>query len=121
MSQRICLLVGSLFEPVAGERFDLVVSNPPYVAESLRSSLPPELAHEPPLALFAGPDGLDVLRPLVQGVEAVLAPGGGVALELSSEQAARVAGWCREAGLLDVTLRRDLAGRPRVVTAKGGD
>jgi len=121
MSQRICLLPGNLFEPVAGERFDLVVSNPPYVAESLRAGLPPELAHEPPSALFAGPDGLDVLRPLVQGVGAVLAPGGGVALELSPEQAPRVEGWCGRAGLLDVALRRDLAGRPRVVTAKGGD
>jgi release factor glutamine methyltransferase len=121
MAQRIRLLPGNLFEPVAGERFDLVVSNPPYVAESLRASLPPELAHEPPRALFAGPDGLDVLRPLVRGVGAVLAPGGGVALELSPDQAPRVAGWCGEAGLLDVTVRRDLAGRSRVVTAKGGD
>lgn len=121
MAQRIRLLPGSLFEPVAGERFDLVVSNPPYVAESLRASLPPELDHEPPLALFAGPDGLDVLRPLVREVSAVLVPGGGLALELSSEQALRVAGWCREAGLLDVTVRRDLAGRSRVVTAKGGE
>jgi release factor glutamine methyltransferase len=121
MSKRICVLPGSLFEPVAGECFDLVVSNPPYVAESLRASLPPELDHEPPQALFAGPDGLDVLRPLAQGVGTVLAPGAGVALELSPEQAPRVAGWCREAGLLDVTVRRDLAGRPRVVTSKGGD
>jgi len=121
MAQRIHLLPGSLFEPVVGERFDLVVSNPPYVAESLRASLPPELDHEPPQALFAGPDGLDVLRPLAQGVGTVLAPGAGVALELSPEQVPRVAGWCREAGLLDVTVRRDLAGRPRVVTAKGGD
>ena len=121
LAQRIRLLPGSLFEPVEGERFDLVVSNPPYVAESLRASLPPEFDHEPPRALFAGPDGLGVLRPLVRGVGAVLAPGAGVALELSPEQAPRVAGWCREAGLLDVTVRRDLAGRPRVVTAKGGD
>jgi release factor glutamine methyltransferase len=120
MSQRICLLLGSLFEPVAGERFELVVSNPPYVAESLRPGLEPELAHEPPEALFAGPDGLGVLRPLVCGVGAVLAPGGGVALELSPEQAPRVAGWCRDAGLLDVAVRRDLGGRLRVVTAKGG-
>ncbi|MBW1685629.1 MAG: peptide chain release factor N(5)-glutamine methyltransferase [Deltaproteobacteria bacterium] len=121
LAQRIRLLPGSLFEPVQGERFDLVVSNPPYVAESLRASLPPELDHEPPRALFAGPDGLGVLLPLLRGVGSVLAAGGRLALELSPEQAPRVVGWCREAGLLDVTVRRDLAGRPRVVTAKGGD
>jgi release factor glutamine methyltransferase len=121
LAQRIRLLPGSLFEPVQGERFDLVVSNPPYVAESLRASLPPELDHEPPRALFAGPDGLGVLLPLLRGVGSVLAAGGRLALEFSPEQAPRVVGWCRGAGLLDVTVRRDLAGRPRVVMAKGGD
>jgi release factor glutamine methyltransferase len=119
LARRVRVLRGSLFEPVAGERFDLVVSNPPYVAESQRSRLAPELAHEPPEALFAGRDGLDLLRRLVRGVAAVLAPGGGLALEISPEQADTVMGWCREAGLLDVSVRRDLAGRPRVVAARG--
>jgi methylase of polypeptide subunit release factors len=50
----------------------------------------------------------------------MLAPGGGLALEISPEQAPRVAGWCREAGLLDVKTLRDLAGRPRVVAARRG-
>ncbi len=120
MAERIRLLEGDGFSPVAGERFDLIVSNPPYVAESQRGSLPPELAHEPELALFAGPDGLSVLRRLVGGAAAVLAPGAGLALELAPEQAVRVAGWCREAGLLDVRTLRDLAGRPRVVAARRG-
>jgi release factor glutamine methyltransferase len=120
MAERIRLVEGDLFAPVAGEVFDLIVSNPPYVAESQRESLPPELAHEPEQALFAGPDGLRVLREIVAGVAAALAPGGGVALELAPEQASRVAGWCREAGLLDVVTHRDLAGRPRVVAARKG-
>jgi release factor glutamine methyltransferase len=120
MGDRIRFLAGRLFEPVAGERFDLVVSNPPYVAESQRNELPPELGHEPPQALFAGPDGTEVLAALVRGVRAVLAPGGALALEVAPEQAPRVAGWCREQGLLDVTTRRDLAGRERVVLAGGG-
>jgi release factor glutamine methyltransferase len=120
MAERIRLVEGDLFGPVAGEVFDLIVSNPPYVAESQRESLPPELAHEPEQALFAGPDGLRVLREIVAGVAAALAPGGGVALELAPEQASRVAGWCREAGLLDVVTHRDLAGRPRVVAARKG-
>jgi release factor glutamine methyltransferase len=119
LEERVTFVRGSLFEPVAQGRFDLVVSNPPYVAETLRPSLAPELAHEPPEALFSGPDGLDTLRELVGAVPARLASGGAFAVELSPEQAETVAGWCREAGLLDVTLHCDLAGRPRVVAARG--
>jgi release factor glutamine methyltransferase len=120
LADRIRLVEGDAFAPVAGERFDLVVSNPPYVAETQRGSLPPELAHEPERALFGGPDGLRVLREIASGVAAALVPGGGVALEIAPEQASRVAGWYREAGLLDVSTRRDLAGRPRVVSARRG-
>ncbi len=120
MAERIRLLQGEGFDPVAGESFDLIVSNPPYVSESQRGSLPPELSHEPEVAIFAGPDGLRVLQNLVRGANGALAPGGGLALELAPEQAERVAGWCREAGLLDVRTLRDLAGRPRVVAARKG-
>ena len=120
MAERIRFVTGDGLAAVAGEVFDLIVSNPPYVAESQRGSLPPELAHEPARALFAGPDGLDVLRPLARGAAVALAPGGGLALELAPEQAEAVAGWCREAGLLDVVTRRDLAGRARVVAARRG-
>ncbi len=118
MADRMCFLQGSCFEPVAGERFDLVVSNPPYLAEAQRNQLPPELAHEPPEALFAGPDGLALLRVLVAEVGGVLAPGAGAAFELSPEQATRVEGWCREAGLLEVTRYRDLEHRFRVVAGR---
>jgi release factor glutamine methyltransferase len=116
--ERLLLMSGSVFEPIEGERFDLIVSNPPYVAESTRTELPPELRHEPDEALFAGPDGLDVLDALVRGAADVLAPGGGLALELAPDQAPVVADRCREAGLVDVKEVRDLAGRPRVVTAR---
>ena len=118
MADRIRFLQGSCFEPVAGERFDLVVSNPPYLAEAGRGGLAPELAHEPPGALFAGPDGLAVLRVLVAEVGGALVPGGGAAFELSPEQSTRVEDWCRAAGLVGVTLYRDLGHRPRVVAAR---
>jgi release factor glutamine methyltransferase len=118
LADRVRFLEGPDLEPVAGERFDLVVSNPPYLAEDLRDGLPPELAYEPAGALFAGPDGLAVLRVLAGGVTAVLDPGAGVAFEVAPDQAPQVAGWCREAGLLDVTVARDLGGRPRVVRAR---
>jgi release factor glutamine methyltransferase len=120
LSARVRFAQGSLFGPVAEERFDLVVANPPYLAETLRPELEPELGYEPDEALFAGHDGLAVLRELVAGVGDHLAPGGAFAVELSPEQAPTVVGWCGEAGLLDVTVQRDLAGRPRVVAARGG-
>jgi len=116
---RIEFVEGSLFGPVLGRRFELVVSNPPYLAESERSQLAPELAHEPDVALFAGPDGLAILRELVAGCAAFLAPEGGFALELAPEQAPSVAHWLREAGWGDVVTQRDFAQRPRVVSARG--
>jgi release factor glutamine methyltransferase len=121
LAGRVRFVEGPLYAPLGDERFDLIVSNPPYVAETQRGRLAPELGHEPDLALFAGPEGLEVLRELVAGAPGRLAPGGALALELSPEQAETVAGWCRQAGLLDVTLHRDLAGRPRVVAARGSD
>jgi release factor glutamine methyltransferase len=119
MADRIEFAEGSLFGPVVGRRFELVVSNPPYLAESERSQLAPELAHEPEVALFAGSDGLAVLRDLVAGATAFLAPGGGFALELAPDQAPIVAQWLRDAGLGDVVTHRDLAALPRVVSARG--
>lgn len=118
MAERIRLARGDGFAAVEDQSFDLIVSNPPYVAESQRGSLPPELAHEPEVALFAGSDGLRVLGQLAAGVASRLRPEGGFAVELAPEQAPTVAGWCRDAGLLDVRTRRDLAGRPRVVEAR---
>lgn len=117
LEDRLTLLLGRGFEPVSGRRFDVVVSNPPYLADSERG-FRPELVHEPETALFAGPEGLDVLRELVEGVGAVLVPGGGVALEVAPAQAAVVAAGCRRAGLEDVACLPDLAGRPRVVRAR---
>jgi len=118
VGDRIRWEIGHLYEPVVGQRFDLIVSNPPYVAESQRASLPPELAHEPEVALFGGGDGTLLLAPLVAGAGALLSPGGALALELGPEQADRVARWCGEAGLEDVKIHRDLARRARAVSAR---
>jgi release factor glutamine methyltransferase len=120
MLERIRFAQGPLYEPAAGQRFDLIVSNPPYLAESERGGLPPELAHEPAEALFAGPDGLSVLRGLVAGAAAHLAPAGGLALELAPDQAEALAAECLRAGLCEVTHHRDLAGRRRVLSARAG-
>ena len=118
MADRIRWLQGDGLDPVKGENFDLVVSNPPYVAEADRAALPPELAHEPEVALFAGRDGTSMLRRLVEGVGHVLAVGGWLALEHAPTQGAAVAGYCRAAGLTEIATRRDLANRPRVTSAR---
>ena len=118
LDARVRFLEGSLFEPVGDAVFDLVVSNPPYVALRDEASLAPELAHEPRLALFAGADGTDVLRAFAAQVRDVLRQGGAVFVELDPAQAAPVSEWLAAAGLREVTTHRDMAGHARVVSAR---
>jgi release factor glutamine methyltransferase len=99
----------------AGE-VDAVLSNPPYVEDG--APLQPEIVrHEPAVALFAGPEGLSVIRRLVAQA-AGAAPVRFLALEVGMGQAAEVAGVLRSAGFGDVETRRDLAGIERVVAGR---
>lgn len=116
--ERIRFVEGDLFEPVAKEKYDLIVSNPPYVARTDAGSLPPELSHEPELALFGGPDGLEVIRRLIAEAGEYLSAGGWLGIELSPEQAERVEAAFEEAGFTEVERRFDLASRPRVVAGR---
>jgi release factor glutamine methyltransferase len=98
-------------------RVDAVLSNPPYVAEGERASLAPEITrHEPVAALFAGTDGLDVIRRLVPAAAAAGARL--LAIELGEGQAGEVAALMAQAGFVDVEARRDLAGIERVVVGR---
>ena len=119
LALRMRFAQGDLYEPVDGERFDLVVSNPPYLADAEAASLAPELGHEPRAALFAGSQGTEILARLAAGAPAHLVPGGLLALEIAPHQAQAVSEACAAAGLARVAVRRDGAGRPRVVTARG--
>jgi release factor glutamine methyltransferase len=97
------------------EDLDALLCNPPYVAEYQRRELAPEiLRHEPPAALFAGPDGLAVIRALLAQV-AARRDLGVVALEVGAGQARTVAELMRASGLRAVRAERDLAGIERVV------
>ena len=112
---------GSLFEPLEeGEQFDVIVSNPPYIADGEKGELQPEVRDwEPAEALFAGEDGLDVIRPLVAGAPERLLSGGLLALECGLGQAERVAADVNATGAFATArIRPDLAGRPRVVMAE---
>ncbi|MDH3592598.1 MAG: peptide chain release factor N(5)-glutamine methyltransferase [Planctomycetota bacterium] len=108
------------FEAWAGrERFDLIVSNPPYVAEEEWAEAAAEVReHEPREALVAGADGLDAYRALVPGSTAALRSAGLLALEIGWTQGDPVSMLARRAGLADVRVERDAAKRPRFLFAR---
>jgi release factor glutamine methyltransferase len=97
-----------------GERFSVIVSNPPYVAEGDPHLAEGDLPWEPRAALVAGPDGLDAIRRLVAAAPAHLAPGGWLLLEHGADQGAAVRAILAGAGLDAVHTVRDLAGLERV-------
>jgi release factor glutamine methyltransferase len=111
---------GDLLAPVRGERFDVVVSNPPYVGDEERASLDPEVREwEPASALFAGVGGMDVIRRLVPQAAEALKPGGLLALEIGAAQGAAVARVIEETNAFGAPrVRPDLAGRDRVALAE---
>jgi len=105
---------GLWYEPVVGERFDAVVSNPPYVSEDDPHLAEGDVRFEPRSALAAGPDGLESIREIAAGAAAHLRPGGRLLLEHGLGQDAEVRQLLREAGLEDVRSWPDLAGIARV-------
>jgi release factor glutamine methyltransferase len=115
---RLDLREGSFFEPLGeGERFDVIVSNPPYVPEGDRQQLQEEVRDwEPPEALFAGSEGLDVLLPLLREAPCHLSPRGLLALEVGEGQDGSVSRALEESGRFEeIRISSDLAGRKRVV------
>ncbi len=101
-------------------RFDLIVSNPPYVRDAEIASLAPEIRdYEPRAALAGGPDGLDLYRRIALDATIHLTPGGSLMVEVGEGQATEVATIFRAAGLGEIiTVVNDLAGIPRVVVAR---
>jgi ribosomal protein L3 glutamine methyltransferase len=82
VGDRLRLLQGSVYEPLGALRYDLIVSNPPYVSDAEMKALPDEYRHEPDLALRAGSDGLDVVRRILAGAKQHLEPGGVLFVEV---------------------------------------
>jgi len=82
VGDRVRLRHGDCFAPLAGERYDLIVANPPYVSDAEMAALPQEYLHEPDLALRAGPDGLDVVRRILAGAAAHLEEDGVLVVEV---------------------------------------
>lgn len=112
-------VLGSVWDAVRrGERFDLIVSNPPYVSTAEMADLPPDVRRDPPEALAGGENGLDVIREIVAGARERLTRGGALFLEIGEGQGASVRAlleasepWAR------VEIETDLAGRERFAVA----
>ena len=105
---------GDWFDALRGRRFDLVASNPPYIAAGDPHLAQGDLRFEPPLALASGDDGLDSIRAIVRAAPAHLEPGGWLLLEHGWTQGAAVRALLRDAGFADVATHRDLEQRDRV-------
>jgi release factor glutamine methyltransferase len=123
VADRIRFLEGDLFEPLDAadvQPADLLVANPPYVAEAEWAALEPEIReHEPRAALVAGPTGTEVIERIVRGAPAYLKPGGTMLVEIGAEQGAAVAAKVPQVrGLGDVHVVKDYAGLDRLLAAK---
>ncbi len=100
------------------ERFDVIVSNPPYIPEDVIDTLEPEVRdHDPRIALDGGKDGLLFYRRISEGAPRHLTPGGRIYYEIGYDQAEAVSRILEDAGFTDITVVQDLAGRDRVVYA----
>ncbi|MCO8145402.1 peptide chain release factor N(5)-glutamine methyltransferase [Rhodovulum tesquicola] len=115
--ERAAFLQADWFRGISG-RFDLIVSNPPYIAASEMPGLAPELAHEPRTALTDEGDGLSAYRAIARGAVAHLDPGGRLIVEIGPTQGAAVCALLRAAGLEIVAIHADLDGRDRAVEAR---
>jgi len=119
VSERIAFALGSWYEPVGDRRFDLVVSNPPYVAAGDPHLARGDLRFEPRHALSDGSgDGLDSIRAIVSGAAAHLVPGGWLLFEHGYDQAAAARALLDAAGFGDIVTLDDLAGIARVAGGK---
>lgn len=119
VENRMAFLAGNLFAPLSG-KFDMIVSNPPYISEREYEDLPADVKlYEPSLALRAGPDGMDFHREIILQSDGHLKAGGWLMLEIGSGQKEETEALFRQIGLFDeIRFRRDYAGWYRVAAAR---
>ncbi len=109
--------LGDLFSPFAGERFDLICCNPPYIPAADLPGLQPEVRFEPALALDGGPDGLALYRRVIAQAPALLTPGGWLLLEAGDGQTDAIS-QLAQVEFTKPTVYDDMSGRPRVWAAQ---
>ena len=113
--------VGSWLQPLAAEQFDLIASNPPYIAEQDPHLEQGDLRFEPATALASGADGLDAIREIIAGAPQHLLPGGWLLFEHGWDQGPAVAELLRERGFVNVAVHQDLEQRDRVTLGQWAD
>jgi release factor glutamine methyltransferase len=119
LSSRVRFHEGSLLEPVRGQRFHVIVSNPPYIERAELAGLMPDVRlHEPHTALDGGPSGLELITPLLREVGAMLEPDGLFVMEFGHLQGPAVLELARSSGLSHAAIKKDLSGRDRVLVAR---
>jgi release factor glutamine methyltransferase len=117
-ASRVAFVQGDWWAPLDARRFDLVASNPPYIAEGDPHLSRGDLRFEPRDALASGTDGLDAIREIVDGAPAHLVAGGWLLLEHGFDQGEAVRRLLEARGLVDVDTARDLEGRDRVTLGR---
>ena len=123
MTQHACdqitLLQSDWFSALAQKKFDLIVSNPPYVGTDAGPKPSKDVAtHEPGLALFSGRDGTDHLKVIVERAPAHLIEGGSLVVECASFQTEKIEAWMADRGFNQTRLWHDLSGLPRGVSGR---
>lgn len=120
LQDRVTFICSDLFAELGRQQqFDLIVSNPPYVAELEKNDLHPEVSeYEPALALFAGSDGLECYRRLIPESVDYLRPGGWLCLEIGAGQGQVIRKMLHESGFGEVAVHSDYADRPRLALGK---
>ena len=117
--ERIHFSLGHLLDKVDGA-FDLIVANLPYVAATEAGRLAPEVRHDPPIALYGGTVGDELIRELIGSAPAHLAPGGLLALEIGHDQSAGLTAFLVEENYHDIMAKKDYAGSARFLFARHG-
>lgn len=119
VAERVTVVESDLFQALGGTRFDLIVSNPPYVGTDFGPRPDPEVVtFEPSVALFSGKDGTDHLKEILERAPAYLIEGGSLIVECACFQAEKVEAWMADRGYAQTQLWHDLSGLPRGVSGR---
>lgn len=117
LEQEVSLVESDLFSSISGQ-FELILANLPYVPENDREGLEPELKHDPDLALFSGPDGMDLIKKFTTEVGDYLKPGGLLAMEVGHDQGQITADLLSQHAFTDIEVKKDLNEIPRFPFAR---
>jgi len=120
LNTKVRLLQSDLFDSLGDDRFDLIISNPPYIPATDPHLRQGDIRFEPKVALAAGPEGLDTLRPLIQSAPDHLLSGGWLILEHGWDQADNCRSLLVESGFMNIQSLRDLAGHERATLGQSG-